>query len=141
MSGAKVFVDTNILIYAYDRSAGEKHAKALAQLEDLWRSALGVISTQVLQEFFVNVTRKIPRPLPIATAKTIIEDLARWEVVSIEPPLILAAIDLHRDQHLSFWDAMIVAAARAAGARTLLSEDLNPGQEIEGVMISNPFSS
>lgn len=135
----KLFVDTNILIYAYDTSAGQKHTVAVKLLADLWKTETGVISTQVLQEFYVNVTRKIAKPLEIPVARTIIEDLSRWEVVTVEPETILSAIDLQRDHLLSFWDAMILAAVFASGAETVLSEDMNHGQVIGGVAIRNPF--
>ena len=141
MNAGKVFVDTNILIYAYDISAGEKHLTALQQVTDLWKSETGLISTQVLQEFYVNVTRKIVKPLNISVARSIIEDMSRWEVVTVEPDTILAAIDLQREHLLSFWDAMIVAAAIVGGAETLLTEDLNHGQDISGVTIRNPFKT
>ena len=139
MSVVRSFVDTNILVYAYDTSAGEKHATAVQLLADLWRQRSGVISTQVLQEFFVTVTRKIPRPLAIPLARAIIEDLSRWEVVAPGPEAVLQAIDLQRDYQLSYWDAMILTTAHLGGAAVLLTEDLNPGQEIAGVIITNPF--
>lgn len=141
MSAGKVFVDTNILIYAYDTSAGDKHLTAARQLTEIWKSETGLISTQVLQEFYVNVTRKIEKPLNISVARTIIEDISRWEVVTVEPDTILAAIDLQREHLLSFWDAMIVAAAIAGGAETVLTEDLNHGQTISGVTVRNPFKN
>jgi len=141
MSAGKVFVDTNILIYAYDASAGNKHLTASQQVADLWKAETGLISTQVLQEFYVNVTRKISKPLNISVARSIVEDLSRWEVVTLEPDTILAAIDLQRDHLFSFWDAMIVAAAFAGGAETLLTEDLNHGQTINGITILNPFKN
>lgn len=139
MTAGKVFVDTNILIYAYDTSAGDKHLTAARQIAELWKSETGLISTQVLQEFYVNVTRKIAQPLNISVARSIIEDMSRWEVVTVEPDTILAAIDLQREHTLSFWDAMIVAAAIAGGSETLLTEDLSHGQTIRGVTIRNPF--
>ena len=139
MSGDRYFVDTNILIYAYDTSAGIKHETAHTLLSSLWKNRNGVISTQVLQEFYVNVTRKIARPLEIASARMIIEDFATWDVVTIETDTILAAIDLQQLSALSFWDAMIMSAAASAGADVLLTEDLKHGQIIAGVKICNPF--
>ncbi|HEY4745211.1 MAG TPA: PIN domain-containing protein [Desulfuromonadaceae bacterium] len=139
MSDGKVFVDTNILIYGYDTSAGSKHTVAAKLLADLWKSESGVLSTQVLQEFYVNVTRKIVRPLETIVARSIIEDLARWHVVTLETDTLLAAIDLQRTTMLSFWDAMIVAAAIAGGTEIIFTEDLNHGQIIGGVMVKNPF--
>lgn len=139
MSGTKVFIDTNILIYAYDSSAGEKHAVASRRLAELWRAETGMLSTQVLQEFYVNITRKITKPLTIAVARALIEDLCRMEVVTFDGDSILAAIDIQREYMLSFWDAMIVAAAFSGGAETLLTEDMNSGQIIKGIRILNPF--
>ncbi len=135
----KVFVDTNILIYAHDSEAGEKREKAAAALRTLWDSRQGVLSTQVLQEFYVNVTRKIPRPLEKHTARDIIERYSAWPVVSIDTTLILRASRMEEQHQLSFWDALIVAAAQKSNAVKLLSEDLNTGQQIDGVLIENPF--
>ncbi len=139
MSAVKVFVDTNILIYAYDTSAGVKHETALKLLTDLWKERNGVVSTQVLQEFYVNVTRKIPRPLAVATARLIVEDLGNWDLVTVEIETILAAIDIQQLHALSFWDSMILAAAVSYGAGQIMTEDLNHGQVISGVRICNPF--
>jgi len=139
MSVGRTFVDTNILIYAYDVSAGSKHARAAELVTELWKSRMGLVSTQVLQEFYVTVTRKIARPLESSSARRIITDLSRWEVITIEPNTILAAIDLQRDHLLSFWDAMIVTTAANGNAETLFTEDLNHGQVIGGVTVRNPF--
>ena len=139
MSVGRTFVDTNILIYAYDVSAGAKHARAAELVTELWKSRMGLVSTQVLQEFYVTVTRKIARPLESSSARRIIADLSRWEVITIEPNTILAAIDLQRDHLLSFWDAMIVTTAANGNAETLFTEDLNHGQVIGGVTVRNPF--
>jgi predicted nucleic acid-binding protein len=139
MNAGKVFIDTNILIYAYDSSAGEKHRVASRQLAEIWRSESGLLSMQVLQEFYVNITRKIAKPLTITVARSLIEDLSRMEVVAAGSDAILTAIDVQREYMLSFWDAMIVTAAFMGGAETLLTEDLNNGQIIKGVKIQNPF--
>ena len=139
MSVGKCFVDTNILIYAYDVSAGPKHVKAADLVKELWKTRQGLLSTQVLQEFYVNVTRKIARPLEASIARQIVADFARWAVVSIEPNSTLAAIDLQRDHLLSFWDAMIITSAMEGGADALLTEDLNHGQVISGLTVRNPF--
>lgn len=137
----RVFVDTNVLIYAHDLDAGPKHAVASAILRDLWSSRLGVLSTQVLQEFYVNVTQKIPAPLPRATARQIVRGYFVWHVEVLAPAMILKASDIEERHHLSFWDALIVAAALEGGARKLLTEDLNPGQTLEGMEIENPFAT
>jgi predicted nucleic acid-binding protein len=135
----RIFVDTNILIYAYDVTAGQKHAIASNILADLWNARLGVVSTQVLQEFFVNVVHKIQRPIDIRLAKDIVRDLLKWHVVVNNGESILEAIDIHERYGYSFWDAMIIAAAIKGGAAVLMTEDLQDGQTIGGVSIKNPF--
>ena len=135
----KVFLDTNIIIYAYDSSAGKKHEVAREILTGLWDSGLGVISTQVLQEFFVNVTKKIPKPIDIDLAKGIIEDFLRWDVVVNDGESLLDAIDILVEYNYSFWDSMIIQAAVKGGAELLLTEDLEDGKVVKGVEIRNPF--
>ncbi len=139
MIGDKIFLDTNIVVYAHDTSAGEKHKVAEKLMEDLWNSGLGVLSTQVLQEFFVIVTRKIPKPLDIRIAKEIISNLLKWEVVVNDGDSILDAIEIHFQHRYSFWDSMIIESAMKGGASLLLSEDLPDGQVINGIKIKNPF--
>ncbi len=140
MSGDKTFLDTNIVIYAYDASAGLKHEIARQIMTDLWTSGNGILSTQVLQEFYVNVTRKIPKPLNFDLARQIVADLLKWDVVVNGGDSILDAIDLQKRHNFSFWDAMIISSALTGGAATLLSEDLTDGQIISGVAIRNPFT-
>jgi predicted nucleic acid-binding protein len=139
MTGDKIFLDTNIIIYAYDSTAGEKYKKAKKILADLWVSGLGIVSTQVLQEFFVNVTKKIPNPLNIKLAKEIVADLLKWDVVVNDGESILKSVEIILKYKYSFWDAMIIEAAIKGGAVLLLSEDLSDGQKIKGVTIKNPF--
>lgn len=139
MKEGKVFVDTNIIVYAYDISAGEKHKKAMEIMEDLWDSGHGIISSQVLQEFFVNATRKIAKPLDVVTAKEIVKDLLKWKVVNVNGDMILEAMDIHSSHKYSFWDSMIIAAAIEGGAGTILSEDLSDSQMVKGAIIKNPF--
>lgn len=139
MQGAKTFVDTNILIYAYDSTAGKKYNMASTVVSDLWDTGLGVLSTQVLQEFFVNVTAKIPNPLDVRTAKGIVSDLLTWDIVVVDGPSILKGVDIHLRYRYAFWDALIIEAAVRGGAHVLLSEDLSDGQIIQGVTIRNPF--
>jgi len=139
MKGARVFVDTNVLVYAHDRSAGKKYEIARDALLDLWESGLGILSTQVLQEFFTAVTKKIAKPMTTAAARQIIEDLLKWTVVINDGDSILAAVDILGRYKLSFWDSMIIQAAARGGADLLLSEDLSDGQTIHGVRIKNPF--
>ncbi len=135
----KIFVDTNVLIYAHDLDAGEKYKKAALLLERLWEEGNGVISTQVLQEFYVNVTKKITSPLSPAQARGVIENYLLWHVEVLTPESVLNASEISERHHLSFWDAMIVHAARRAGAEKVLTEDLSHNQFIEGIRIENPF--
>jgi predicted nucleic acid-binding protein len=141
MSGDNVFVDTNILVYAYDISAGIRHETAKKLLAGLWNSGLGVISTQVLQEFYVTVTRKLPKAIDSKIAKEIVTDLLEWEVVTIEGPMILDAIELSQKHSFSFWDSLIIAAAEKADCTLLLSEDLSSGTSIGKIKIKNPFET
>jgi predicted nucleic acid-binding protein len=136
----RVFIDTNVLIYAHDVDALRKHEIASEILRELWSTRRGVLSTQVLQEFYVNVTQKIPAPLPRSLARQIVRQYFVWHVELLPPALILKASDIEERHQLSFWDALILSAAAEAGATKLLTEDLNPGQTIEGVLIENPFA-
>lgn len=136
----RIFIDTNILIYAHDLDAGRKHEKAIHLIEHLWESETGVLSIQVLQEFYVNVTRKIAQPLPPEIARSIIENYLSWHVESLMPESVLSASEISERYQLSFWDAMIITAARAAGVKKVITEDLNHGQIIEGIKIENPFN-
>jgi len=140
MNGAKVFIDTNVLVYAYDAEAGAKHEAARDLVIELWSKGGAVLSVQVLQEFYVSVTRKIPKPLKPGLAREIVEDLLTWDVAVIDGPSLLAAIGLEQRHHISFWDALIVAAAQKAGAIEILSEDFTPGRDFAGVTIRDPFS-
>ena len=139
MKGGKVFLDTNILIYAHDTSAGKKHELARNIVLELWESGEGVLSTQVLQEFFVSVTKKIPKPLDVKLAKEIVNNLLKWDVVINNGESILEAIEIHIQHKYSFWDSMIIEAAIRGNTTLLLSEDLSDGQIINGVKIKNPF--
>lgn len=135
----RVFIDTNVIVYADDLDAGAKRERAREILQQVLIDGNGVVSTQVLQEFFVAATRKLGVAAEIARRK--VELLARLDVVTIEPSLILDAIDLHRLHPISFWDALIVQSAVASGCRRLLTEDLQSGRNIGGVQIENPFVS
>lgn len=134
----RTFLDTNVLLYADDRAAGAKTLRARDCVAELAAQGKAVVSTQVLQEFFVIATKKLG--LPAAIARQRVETYAALEVVLIQTDLILGAIDLHRLHALSFWDALIVRAASAAGCTRLWSEDLQHGRTIEGVRIENPFA-
>jgi predicted nucleic acid-binding protein len=133
------FVDTNVLIYAEDRDAKAKHRIARDIVVDLWESREGVVSVQVLQEFYVNATRKLKRPLAPTKAKEIVEEYSTWTVIDNTGPMLVDAIDLHRKAQLSFWDALIVQAAIRGGCDRLYSEDLNAGQRYGSVVVVNPF--
>jgi predicted nucleic acid-binding protein len=135
----KVFVDTNILIYAHDLDAGSKHDIAVSLIKEFWEKGTGILSTQVLQEFYVNVTRKILKPILPAKARGIIESYLVWQVEVNKPDTILLASEIEERYLLSFWDSLIVAAARNAKADKILTEDLKHGQRLEGILIENPF--
>jgi predicted nucleic acid-binding protein len=139
MSDDKVFLDSNVLVYAHDVSAGAKHEIAKATVEDLWERRSGVLSSQVLQEWFVNVTGKIRRPVAVSTAREIVEALLSWEVVVNDGSSVLAAVDIHERLGFSFWDSLIVQAAMKGGASRLLTEDLTHGQKVNGLRIEDPF--
>jgi len=139
MKDAKVFVDTNIIIYAYDVSAPGKHEKAKAVMKELWNTGRGMVSTQVLQEFFVTITKKVPRPLGVADARGIVRDLLTWKTVVVDGETVLEAIDIHDRRRRSFWDSLIIASAVEGGAAILLSEDLSHGEMMEEIQIINPF--
>jgi predicted nucleic acid-binding protein len=134
----KTFVDTNVLIYAHDVDAKFKHDKAKTLLDELWRARSGVLSMQVLQEFYVNVTRKISTPLPKDVARQVVNVYAIW-CVDTTPIEITAAFGIEDESKISFWDALIVASAVKAGATRIFSEDLNASQTIAGIPIENPF--
>lgn len=135
------FVDANVLVYAFDSSAGQKREAAHALLERLWDSNTGCVSIQVLQEFFVAITKKVAKPLPLEEATAHIREFAAWRVFSPAAHDVLAAIDLHRQARIGFWDAMIVLAAAESGCDVLWTEDLDDGQLLRGVRIRNPFSN
>lgn len=132
-------VDTNVLIYAHDPTTPAKHLAARRLMERLWIEETGVLSVQVLQEFVWIATRKLPQPLTMPAALEIVEDLAVWPVFAPGAADVLAAGRLAESARISFWDAMVVHAAASLGASVLWTEDLNPGQTIEGVEIRTPF--
>ena len=139
MSGNRQFLDTNVLVYAHDVTAGDKHSRARALVEELWETRQGCLSVQVLQEFFVTTTRKIPRPLEAPAAAQIIDDLAHWHVHAPAAVDVLAAIDIHQRTGASFWDAMILRSAKELDCQILHSEDLNSGQAYDDIQVSSPF--
>ena len=135
------FVDTNVLVYAHDASEAVKQPLARAVLDRLWAQRSGTLSTQILQEFYNTATRKLAPPMTRAEAREIVELYSAWPTVVIDPALILTASRVEEDHQLSFWDALVVEAARVAGADRLLTEDMQNGRVIEGVRIENPFVS
>jgi predicted nucleic acid-binding protein len=135
------FVDTNVLVYAHDGAAGNKHVRAKALLADLWANGNGCLSVQVLQEFYVNVTRKVSRPLNPEDARHLIEGLGTWMVHSPTSDDVVEAIRLHQAAQLSFWDAMILMSAARLGCSTVWSEDLGHGHVVGRVTIKNPFAA
>ncbi|MBI3929366.1 MAG: PIN domain-containing protein [Armatimonadetes bacterium] len=136
----RAFVDTNILVYAHDRGAGDKHVRAKELVERLWLERSGVLSTQVLQEFYVNVRRKALSPIPIDEAKHLIEDYLTWDVVINDGDSILEAMGLEDRYGLSFWDALILQAAHRSGSETLYSEDFNSDQVYGSIQVLNPLA-
>jgi len=134
---ARSFFDTNVLIYADDKAAPAKQRRALELVAEYRRARTGVVSLQVLQEYFVTVTRKLHLDPAIARRK--VELLAEFHVAAPDVSDILAAIDLHRLHNLSFWDALIVRSAKQSGCTVLLSEDMQHTRDLDGLQIVNPF--
>ena len=134
---ARTFVDSNIILYAVDRHDPSRRQKARSLLKELIRTGKGVVSTQVAQEFYVIATKKL-KVDPLA-AKRVVDLLGRLDMVTVDLELILSAIDCSILSRISFWDGLIVAAARASGCRVLFSEDLSHSQLINGVRIVDPF--
>jgi len=138
MKGESIFLDTNILVYAHDRDAGPKHLIARRRVQELWEGDHPPsLSVQVLQELYVNLIRK---RVPEKAARETVADYLEWHVVDNDRDLLMAGIGEHQRWKLSFWDGLIVAAARRAGADVIWSEDLNPGQGFDGVVIENPLT-
>lgn len=137
----KVFVDTNVLLYRFDHDAPKKLEIARAELRRLILDRAIVLSTQVLQEFYVAATRKLKQPLAPERAGAVVDYLVRLPLFQLGPVTIQRAIGLHRAHSLSFWDALIVASAIEAGADLLYSEDMQDGQQFAGVTIVDPFSA
>jgi len=136
MSG-KVFLDTNVFVYAHDQAAADKQRRCREVISQATESGEGVISTQILQEFYVAATRRLGVP-PLAV-KGVMKTLSVFEIVQVTPDLIQEAIDCSILNEVSFWDSLVLAAAAAAGCSTVLTEDLNTGQTILGVKVQNPF--
>jgi predicted nucleic acid-binding protein len=136
----KCFVDTNILVYAHDRSAGLKHRRARLLIEGLWNSGRGVLSTQVLQELCINVRRKASRPLSVEETRSLVQDYLSWEIVVNTTASVIQALDIEVRHKISFWDALILQAAESSGAVILYSEDLTAGRRYGSVRVVNPLT-
>jgi predicted nucleic acid-binding protein len=134
------FVDTNVLVYAFDRTGSPKKLTAQRLLSKLMDEDRLRVSTQVLQELFVTLTRKVKQRCSGEEALAVLEDLTAWPLMVVDYPAIRAAVGLAGHARLSFWDALVVVAAARSGASVLYSEDLNDGQEILGVRVRNPFA-
>jgi predicted nucleic acid-binding protein len=136
---AKVFGDTNILVYAHNLDAGAKNSIARELVADLWETRSGILSTQVLQEYYVAITKKVANPLKVAKARRSVRNYCAWEVIVNDIQILLQATEIQEAHRLSFWDSLIVSAAFAGNAAVIATEDLNHGQRIEGILIRNPF--
>lgn len=135
------FVDTNVFVYARDSAELVKQPLARAWIGYLWASRSGRLSVQVLNEYYVTVTRKLTPGLPAASAQSDVRDLGAWSPVSLSPQVVERAWEVEGRFGLSFWDSLIVAAAVVSGADCLLSEDLQTGQILDGVQVVNPFAT
>lgn len=134
---ARAFLDTNVLVYAIDDAAPRKSEIAQAKLTQVHQWQSGVLSTQVLQEFYATATRKLG--IDATSARAMVRSYAHFQVVTVTVPLIDAAMQLSADRQLSFWDALIVSAALAADCELLLTEDMNSGEQFDGLTLVNPF--
>jgi predicted nucleic acid-binding protein len=135
----KVFFDTNILVYLFDAGAPAKQRQARSLLDKHTRAGETLLSTQVLQEFYVAVTRKLATVLEPGVAYEAVKELAVMPTVRVDTPLILSAIQLSRQQQLSFWDALIIRSALEGGASKPYSEELEHGQMFETLTVENPL--
>ena len=133
------FIDTNILVYAHDVGEGWKHSTAMAIVNELWQRGTGVLSTQVLQEFYSVMTRKRPKPMAKAKARERIANYSQWCSMDTNPQLLVSSSLLEETHCLQWWDALIIEAAMRSGAKTLLSEDMQHGRTFGLLTIQNPF--
>ncbi len=138
MSG-NVFVDANVFVYLFDADDPTRQDIARSLIDRLAKEATIVVSTQVLQEFYVSVTRKLAEPLPSQHAMEATRGLSAYRVVQLDPSMIFAAIALHEKEKTSFWDALIVRAALESGCELLMSEDMQHGRRFEDLKVDNPF--
>jgi predicted nucleic acid-binding protein len=136
----RFFVDTNLLVYAYDQATGGKHNLVVKLFRDLLAAGTGVLSTQVLQELAVSLRRKVAAPLSSSEVRKILSELQQdWEIFVNAPETILDALEIEERFRISFWDALILSAAQTSSATILYSEDLNHGQRYGDVRVVNPF--
>ena len=138
--GGREFVDTNVLVYAHDATAGEKRVRARALVARLWESGAGCVSLQVLQELFVTLTRKVPSPLSSREAERLVEGFSHWTLHEPRREDLLAAIQIHTTERVSLRDALLLQSARRLRCEVVWSEDLNAGQRFEGLLVRNPFA-
>ena len=138
---AVVFVDTNILIYAHDADAGLKRERSIESMRLLWNADQGRLSVQVLQEFYVNVTRKLATSVATSTARDVVTAYGAWIREATTVDTVVRATQIAEMAQISFWDGLIVASAEQVGAAQIYSEDLNDGQTIAGIVIVNPLIS
>ncbi len=141
MSGDRVFVDTNILVYAYDSDTADKHDVAKRNLAELWNDETGALSIQVLQEFYVTVTRKLSKPINKRAARDVIDTYDTWSPHRPVTADLVAASELEERHRLAFWDALVVISAQRSECTRLLSEDLQHGRRIGPVTVVNPFEA
>lgn len=137
----RVFVDTNVLVYARDATVPGKQERAAAWLRHLWGSGTGRVSYQVLQEYFVTVTQRLTPGMPTAAARGDVRDLTTWNPVAASLSTMEAAWAIQDRYQLSWWDALIVASAQEAGCSTLLTEDLQHGLQIGDLAVVSPFEA
>ena len=134
------FIDTNVVVYLFDNAASAKQVRARQLLQEEVSFGRAILSTQVIQEFFVTVTRKLAKPLTYAAAASAVEHLCAMPIVTVNPDLIKTAIRRSESDVVSFWDALIIETALSCGATTLWTEDLQNGRQIDNLSIRNPFS-
>jgi predicted nucleic acid-binding protein len=138
-NGSNVFVDTNVLLYSEDGRDRRKQAQAIAWLDALWSRQSGRLSTQVLNEFYVNVTRRIAPPMPAGDARAEVRRYQRWQPWHMDHATVEAAWSVESRFRVNYWDALIVASAQQQDCSLLLSEDLQHEQRFDGVQVLNPF--
>lgn len=137
----RIFIDTNVFVYAYDTDEPDKRQRTFELLDELAKSSTIVISTQVLQEFYVVSTRKLQKPLKPEVAEDALRRLLQYPVVQVAPDAIRSAAATAREHKLSFWDALILQTAMEGGSTRLISEDLQDGFRLDGVTVENPYAS